>query len=113
MLSDLGDWSYAFYLSHMLVLMALERIMPLAADVLRNAGGVGGSLANMLPLGAPGPLDNIIFLVAGLALSTLVSWGAFSLFERPMLRIFGRVRSALFSPTHNQLRPRPIRAGIW
>jgi peptidoglycan/LPS O-acetylase OafA/YrhL len=92
----LGDWSYALYLSHMLVFAGLARILP-----------------SSLAPGQPGILDNAGFIVVALALAIIVSGLSFHLFETPLMRVFGRLRSRLFSSDAHKLKPRPVRARVW
>lgn len=112
-LVDLGDWSYAFYLSHMLTLKALEALAPIAADALDASGVNAPLLTSTLRLGSPGLADNLFFFIAGLMLAIIVSWIAYRFIEKPLLRGLGKTRSALFAASSEQLRPRPIRAAIW
>lgn len=112
-LVDLGDWSYAFYLSHMLTLKALETLSPMAADALESSSLDAPFLTSMLRIGSPGLADNLFFFIAGLMLAIIVSWIAYRFVEKPLLRLLGKTRSALFASSSEQLRPRPIRAAIW
>ncbi len=109
----LGDWSFALYLSHMLTLSALKRIFPFAADIAEHRLGVPADLASMLRVGTPGLIDNCVFLVASIIASIIVAALSFYLFEKPSLRLFGRVRSRLFDREAQGLHPAPIRAGVW
>ena len=110
---SIGDWSYALYLSHMLTLSALKRIFPVAADISENWLGVPTPLANLLRVGTPGLADNVFFLAAGLTASLVVAWLSFRFFEKPFLRLFGRLRAKLFDTRRTGLHPAPIRAAIW
>lgn len=74
--STFGDWSYSLYLSHILTLSVLGYIWrPFAKD---------------------GPVDNIIALIILLAGCIAASALLWYLFERPALRLFKRLRTALF-----------------
>lgn len=71
----LGDVSYSLYLSHLLVLGVIIRLMP------------------RLPLpqlGAPGLLDNVIFAVIGLAATLSCAAVFYYGAERPLLRLMRR-----------------------
>jgi peptidoglycan/LPS O-acetylase OafA/YrhL len=69
---SLGDWSYALYLIHVPVFAALGR---LAA-----------------PFSSPGPLDNMILLVAALAAAIIAAWILHIGFDRPIQRLVARAR---------------------
>ncbi len=112
-LVDLGDWSYAFYLSHMLTLKSVEALSPMAADALETSGIDAPVITGMLRIGSPGLADNLFFLVSGLMLAIIVSWLAYRFIEKPLLRQLGKARTALFASSNEQLRPSPIRAAIW
>ena len=91
-LTWLGDWSYALYLSHILVFAALRRV---------------------LPVGEPGMGDNILYIALALPASIVVAAFTYQLFERPLMRLFGRARAALFGKANDGLKPQPIRASVW
>lgn len=88
----LGDWSYALYLSHILVFAALRRVMP---------------------VGSEGAMDNLAFIGVGLVTAILVAAASFYLFETPLMRLLGRVRRALFRSANDGLKPQPIRTSVW
>lgn len=90
-LSNLGDWSYALYLSHILVLAALRRIYPVVADILTGAG-VPDAVTDVLRLGAPGIWDNVFFIVSGVIAATIVAGLSYRLFESPVSRLAGHLR---------------------
>ena len=93
-LVSLGDWSYALYLVHTLIIAALARIW---FPYVTGAGRAG----------------EIAFLV--LCLITTIAAAAFSyrFLERPMIRWFGIKRSALFGKANAGLKPGPIEPGVW
>ena len=66
-LVKLGDWSYALYLSHILVLSAVARIW-------------------FGMFSAPGKLDNIAFVIVAIAMTICVSALTYALYERPIIR---------------------------
>ena len=84
----LGDWSFSLYLCHMLVLSLLRR----AFDALGHIP----LLAPVFRLGHEGPLDNVAFVVAGVALSITASALAYKYYEKPCIIVFGRMRETLF-----------------
>lgn len=90
----LGDWSFSLYLCHMIVLSALRRTF----DTL----GKQDALAPFFRLGAPGPLDNLLFLTAGVILSVAAAWLAYRFVEKPWIILFGQLRRTLF---HRPARP--------
>lgn len=107
-LVKLGDWSYAIYLSHTLVLSCLRRLFGTLDSTFD-----GTPLASVFELGAPGILDSLLFYVLGISLSLVVSWLTFRFFEKPAMRLAGRIRRKLFADTNAQLRPGPIQAAVW
>lgn len=112
-LVTLGDWSYALYLSHMLTLSALKRIMPVAADYAETALGVPTAYANLLRTGAASYGDNIIFVTFGLTASIIVAWLSFRLIERPVLGLASDWRRRWFARSRATMQPAPIRAAVW
>lgn len=82
-----GDWSYSIYLFHLFALGILQRLM----------GWVSAEspLAPYLRLGAPGILDNLVFLVAGLVAAIAAGWLGYRLIERPAGHAFGLLRRRL------------------
>lgn len=81
MLVALGDWSYATYLVHVLVISAIGRVLA----VLVPGGGAGASLS---------------FILVGIAASNLAGAAVHILFERPTLNWLhhmGRIETSEFS----------------
>ncbi|GGB64062.1 acyltransferase family protein [Henriciella pelagia] len=107
-LVTVGDWSYALYLSHTFVLSALRRIFNALCARLE-----GTQYADWFTLGAPGLMDNVLFYLLGISLSMIAAWLTFRFFERPAMRLAGKMRRALFADTNAQLRPGPIRTAVW
>ncbi|MEM7767508.1 MAG: acyltransferase [Pseudomonadota bacterium] len=112
-ISALGDWSYALYLSHMLVLSAIHRVYFAAANIGEAYFGVPTWAANLLRVGSPGPMDNLFLMVSGLAACLITAWLTYRFFEQPMLRLASRARARLFSGRALGLEPQPIRAMVW
>lgn len=81
----LGDWSYALYLSHLLVLSALVRVW---VSVLPDFG----------------PLANFAFLIVSLVACIAVSGAAFRLLEYPALKATRKLGDRLFEGPHRQKR---------
>ena len=73
LLSALGDWSYATYLTHVLVLAAIGRII--------------GALA------PPGAMSRLELIVVGFLAANLVGAFMFRFFERPTLAVLHRLGS--------------------
>ena len=84
----LGDWSFSLYLSHIIVLTALRRTF--------ETLGAQEALAPYFRLGMPGPVDNLLFLSAGLILSLPAAWLAYRFIEKPWIILFGDLRQSLF-----------------
>jgi exopolysaccharide production protein ExoZ len=76
----LGNWSYALYLIHVPVFVAIGR---LAA-----------------PLSREGPLDNIVLLVVGLTAALSAAFVLHRLFERPMGRLASHLVTRLRPKAH-------------
>ena len=74
---SIGDWSYALYLCHILVLSAVARVMYPA-------------------LKSDGIVDNIAFIAIGIVASIIVSAMSYALFEKPLIGFFRRMRRKLF-----------------
>lgn len=104
----LGDWSYALYLGHPLVLSGLRRIFDALAARLQ-----GTFLEGVFTIGAPGILDNLLFYILGFIGSIIFAGLVFKLFEKPAMALTGRWRKDLFEDTNAQLKPAPIKAAIW
>ena len=104
----LGDWSYALYLGHTLVLSGLRRIFDALAARLQ-----GPFLEDVFTIGAPGILDNLLFYIVGAIGSIVFAGLVFRLFEKPAMTLTGRLRRDLFEDTNAQLKPAPIKAAIW
>jgi peptidoglycan/LPS O-acetylase OafA/YrhL len=94
----LGDWSFALYLCHLIVLSALRRIFAML--------GQADSLAPIFRLGHPGPWDNIAYAVTGIALTLIASWLSYRMYESPLTILFGRLRRILFRRSRSE-QPTP------
>ena len=70
--STLGDWSYALYLSHLLVLLALSMILP--------------KMSNLFDPAATGVLGNLLFALVGLIGSIIFAGLAHRFLERPLTK---------------------------
>jgi len=73
----IGNWSYSLYLSHILVLLALKRLW----------GAADGYLPEALKWGAPGWLDNALYITLALTLSLITAWLSYHAVERTSLRL--------------------------
>jgi len=78
-LSHLGNWSYSLYLSHLLVLLSLKRVW--------NMQALQDYIPSALKWGAPGWLDNVVYIIIGLAASIIFAAISYRLIERPSLRL--------------------------
>ena len=90
--SALGDWSFAMYLSHILVIKTLERAMPVAANVLEHKLGAPDAIVSAFRLGQPGIADNIVFIALALICATVFAGLIYHFFEQPALRFLNRFR---------------------
>ncbi len=82
-----GDWSYALYLSHILVLSAVARLF--------------------FPVfGREGYLDNAVFLILAVISSIIASGLVYRFFENPLVDLFRKLRQRIFQPP-----PPPIVSG--
>ncbi|MEZ6001910.1 acyltransferase family protein [Hyphomonas sp.] len=93
----LGDWSFALYLSHLIVLSALRLVFGML--------GRSDALAPLFRLGHPGLMDNLVFAVTGLVLTLLTSWLSYRMYEQPLTILFGRLRKTMFH--RDQPQPAP------
>lgn len=84
----LGDWSFSLYLSHIIVVTAVRRTFETLAQQ--------SALAPYFRLGAPGPVDNLLFLVTCLVLSITAAWLTYRYIEKPWIILFGDLRQSLF-----------------
>lgn len=89
----LGDASYSLYLVHTLVIVALRVVFERLGHI--------PAIAPVFRVGHPGPLDNIAFTVACVAVSIIASLLTYRFFERPVGAMFRKLRKRLFG------RPRP------
>jgi peptidoglycan/LPS O-acetylase OafA/YrhL len=85
-LTVLGDWSYALYLSHILVASGIKQMLPRAADLGEAQLGLPAPLAEGLRLGSAGLADNVVFTV--LALGAMIAFAGLvhHVIERPLAR---------------------------
>ena len=90
-LARLGDYSFALYLSHALVLAAINKLFPVFANILQAKFGASESIANLFRLGRAGVADNIVFTVTCVIASTLVAALTYHLFEQPVLKVLSRL----------------------
>lgn len=91
----LGDWSFSLYLCHMLVLSLLRHVFEMLGRI--------GPLAPLFQLGHPGPLDNITFVVIGLAVSIASAALAYKFYEKPCIILFGRLRKKMLGRDKREL----------
>ncbi|KCZ98301.1 putative exopolysaccharide production protein ExoZ [Hyphomonas polymorpha PS728] len=84
----IGDWSYSIYLGHIFAiggLVFLQRWLATAGD-----------WAAPFVLGAPGVLDDLLYIAGAFAGALLAGWFGYMLVERPALSLFRMVRRRLF-----------------
>lgn len=74
-LTRLGDWSYALYLIHYIVLVALKRLLSESGA----AEAIGTSV-----------LGPVMFAITALTVSLVAAWGLHRFVERPLLSWFRR-----------------------
>ncbi|MEL6258822.1 MAG: acyltransferase, partial [Pseudomonadota bacterium] len=110
-LSSIGDWSYALYLSHMLVLSALRRILPLVGDQFETMGAPD-LVSGPLQLGAPGVWDNVAYNVLSLTAALIVAWVIYRGFERPALRGAKQLRRRVFHAKDTRTPSAPLQPNV-
>ncbi len=87
----LGDWSYSLYLCHLLVISAIGRVF-------------------FAYFGQSGIVDNIIFLLISVVATVIISAVVYQMFERRVLSVSKRARSAWFDAPDTHPIPKPIRS---
>jgi len=85
----LGDWSYSLYLCHLLVISAIARVF-------------------FAYFGQAGTIDNIIFLLISVVATVVISGLVYHVFERRILSVSKRARSAWFDSPGKVQSPKPI-----
>ena len=88
---QLGDWSYSLYLCHLLVISAIARVF-------------------FAYFGQAGMIDNIIFVLVSVVATVIISGLVYQVFERRILSISKRARSAWFDGPDKAQSPKPIRS---
>lgn len=110
-LVSVGNWSYALYLSHIFVLVALRGIFSPIAHFL-EVGGLTGPAA-LFRLGQPGMIDNVLFMITAITLALILARFSYRYIEKPLIRYFAKRRLTLFGETSKQIRPADVQAAIW
>ena len=83
----LGDISFALYLCHTIVFIAVKRVFV-------SSGSIGPTMGtDALQLGQTGGLDNALFALTCLIAAIVVAALSYHLFERPSLRLLSRLRT--------------------
>ena len=76
---SIGDWSYALYLCHILVLSAVARLyFPIIGNFETSIW------------------DNVGFLILASVVAIIVSWITYELIERPIIKWYQEMRTRLF-----------------
>ena len=89
----LGDISFALYLCHTIVFIAVKRSFVSIAE------SDFGVLSDMMRLGVSGGVDNILFAIVSLSAAIAVAAISYYVFERPSLRVLSRLRRRQARPT--------------
>ena len=84
----IADWSYSIYLGHIFALGGLVFLQRWLATA--------GDWAAPFVLGAPGVLDDLIYIAGAFTGALLAGWFGYMLVVRPALSLFRRVRRRLF-----------------
>lgn len=84
----IGDWSYSIYLGHIFAIGGLIFLQ-------RWLAGAGDWAAPFI-LGAPGLLDDVLYIAGAFIGALLAGWFGYMLVERPALSLFRIVRRRLF-----------------
>ena len=108
----LGDISFALYLGHILAISGLRRVFDFIGTELGEMGAPS-FLANMFQLGAPGLLDNIVFLISSVAAALILAELTYRWFERPSLAVLSKWRRGLMRPISSPRRGELMRETVW
>lgn len=84
----IGDWSYSIYLGHIFAIGGLIFLQRWLAGA--------GDWAAPFTLGAPGVLDDVLYIAGAFIGALLAGWFGYMLVERPALSLFKMVRRRLF-----------------
>ena len=84
--SRLGDWSFALYLGHHFTIAAIREIGYILAAKGEPLLGLETGSLNFLRLGAPGILDNLLYIPIAIILPTIIAALAYYFFEQPVLK---------------------------
>ena len=107
---SIGDWSYALYLFHMLLVVGFIRLSPIATNIAETQLGVPTAWADFIRVGASGYAGNAVFLISAFVFSVIGAWLIYRLFEVPVTRALGRWRRARFPKISAGLKPAPVPA---
>ncbi|MEO0785210.1 MAG: acyltransferase [Pseudomonadota bacterium] len=101
----IGDWSYALYLSHIIVLVALARLFPILQARL--------GLPEWTALTEQSIWGAAAFSTLAITACLITAWLAYTLFERPVMALYGRLRRNWSGGGRARLAPAPLAARVW
>lgn len=108
----LGDISFALYLGHILAIGGLKRLFESIGGQL-NAAGAPDALSNIFLLGAPGPVDNIVFVVASITVAVILAEFIYRYFEHPSISVLSKWRRSFIRPISIPRRGEMVRKAVW
>ena len=108
----LGDISFALYLSHILALSGIKRVFGYVESGLSSVGAPD-FLADLFRLGAPGSLDNILYVLTSITAALVLAALTYRFFERPSLIALGKWRRGLVRPISAPKRGEMVRNAVW
>lgn len=112
LLVKLGDISFALYLCHMICLGCVRQSMKALAALLENMDAPQ-SISSVFRLGAPGMLDNLVFVLTSITVSVIVALASYRFFEQPSLSYLAKIRKRIFPPIAAPNRGEMVRDKIW
>lgn len=87
----LGDESFALYLCHTIVFIAVMRVLFEVSRLSAELSWVN-TIQSVFMVGAPGALDNLVFAVLCLGCAVIVAKLSYRFFERPSLKWLSKLR---------------------
>ena len=108
----LGDVSFALYLGHILAISGLKRLFEFLSGEL-SAAGAPPFVSEIFLLGAPGIVDNVVFVVSSILMAILLAELTYRYFERPSLAVLSKWRRGFMRPISAPRRGDMVRETVW